>query len=496
MAQTIPFSEVVDVVPSVLSAGGDAVDLNGLVLSQSSYAPVGEILEFTDAQSVADYFGATSTEANAAAIYFKGVSIGTKLPGQIMFTRYPETATAGTLRSASLASMTLSQMQALSGTIDITVAGTLYSSSSINLSGASSFSAAASDIQGAFTAPPFTVAYDSTAEALVFTTSGTGSAQTITDATGTLSAALYLTSGTGAVLSQGADAAVPATFMNGIIAQNQNWATFTTTWEPQLTEKEAFAAWSNANEPRYLYVAYDSDIGAKTPNNTTTFGNYLQTTKSIGTLPIWGDITHAAFAMGWAASLDFTRLNGRSTLCFKMQSGLMPSITTSTDYNAVKSNGYNCYGAFGSNNPANNANWFTPGSVSGSWDWADTYVNQIWLNANLQLAMVTLLQQVGSIPYNTQGYGLVRAACMDPINAAANFGAIREGVSLSSAQKAEIQYALGFDASAAITAQGYYLQIQDAAASTRTLRQSPPMTLYYQDGESIQQLTLASIAIQ
>ena len=52
---TIPFSEVVQVVPSVLSAGGIAVDLNGLMLTQNSLAPYGTILEFSNAAGVNSY---------------------------------------------------------------------------------------------------------------------------------------------------------------------------------------------------------------------------------------------------------------------------------------------------------------------------------------------------------------------------------------------------------------------------------------------------------
>ena len=73
---TIPFSQVVNVVPSVLSAGGIAVDLNGLMLTQNAYAPAGTILQFASAANVATYFGSTSTAASLASIYFNGYSIG------------------------------------------------------------------------------------------------------------------------------------------------------------------------------------------------------------------------------------------------------------------------------------------------------------------------------------------------------------------------------------------------------------------------------------
>jgi hypothetical protein len=494
---TIPFSQVVQVVPSVLSANGIAVDLNGLVLTQNALAPYGTVLNFSDADGVQSYFGAGSDEATIASIYFNGYQNGTQLPGSLLMTRYPEVAISGWLRSGSMASVTLGQLQTFTGTLAITIAGVVQTSGTINLSAATSFSSAASIIQSGFTSPGFTVSYNSTQSAFVFTTIATGATQTVNfAATGTLATNLRLTQATGAIVSQGADIAAPATFMANILTQNQNWATFMTVWEASLTEKEAFAQWSNSASPRWLYVCQDSDPNALVANNTITFGNYLQVNQLIGTCPIYGNLTHAAFVCGFAASLNFNRLNGRATLDFKSQSGLVPSVTNSTQYTAVVSNGYNCYGAFGSNNPANNANWFTPGSVSGKWLWADTYLNQIWLNANLQLSMVNLLTQIGAVPYNSQGNGLIYSAALDPINSALNFGAIRAGINVSAAQAAEIQYALGFNAAPTIASQGFYLQISEATAQTRAARQSPPITLYYQDGEAVQQITMASIAIQ
>jgi hypothetical protein len=575
MGSTVPFSQVVKVIPSVLAAGGNALDLNCVMLTQNSALPYGAPVQFASQQVVANYFGSTSTEAQLATNYFKSYDNSTALPGALYFMRYPETAISAFLESASLASMTLTQLQALSGSLSVVVDGFTWSAASINLSSDASFSAAAATIQtalaattqtnssftgsisgttltvtatttgtiqvgqelsgtgvaagtvvtalgtgtggtgtytvnnsqtvasealtGAFIAP--TVTYSSTSSAFVISSAITGSASTIAYATGTLAASLSLTQATGAVLSQGAAPATPGAFMDSLVGQFQNWATFMTVWESTISEKEAFATWSNANAPRYLYVCQDSDPNALSTTSTTTFGDYLKTNQLIGTCPVWGPSTntnneYAAFICGFAASLDFTRLNGRATLCFKSQSGLPAAVTTLANYTAVTSHGYNVYTYFGSNNPANNQNWMTPGSVSGLWLWADTYLNQIWLNAGLQLSMVELLRSVGSIPYNSAGYALVRAAAAGPINAAINFGAIRSGITLSASQISQIQYLLGFDASATITKQGYYLQISPATATTRAARQSPPMTLLYQDGESIQAINLASIAIQ
>lgn len=571
MTGTIPFSWFANAIPGVLAAGGTAVDLNGVLLSQNPLVPYPTVLDYSGATGLNTAYGATSQDAILGGIYFKGFANCTALPGTLYVARYPESAIAAWLSSGSLAGVSLTTLQGYTGSLSVMIDGYTRTAASVNLSSATSYSAAATIIQTALNASPATestftgsiagdtltvttvasgtlsvgqtvagtnvtagtvitalgtgtgeagtyivnttqtvasesmtteptpvvVSFNSTNNALFITSGVTGAASSAAYATGTIAANLLLTQATGAVQSQGANAAAPASFMSNFILQNQNWACLMTVWESVMAEKEEFAQWSNAQNNRFLYVSQDSDINVGTvANSQETFGYYLSSNELTGTCPIYGNNTHAAFAMGCAAALNFTRLNGRTTLDGLTQSGLVPYVTDITTAGNVKSNGYNFFGAFGSNNPANNKNVMSPGLVSGEWDWWDTYLNAIWLNANLQLAMVTLMTSVGSLPYNATGYGLVQATALDPINAAINFGAIRQGVVLSAAQIAEVQYLLGFDASSAITQNGYYLQIAPAPATTRVARQSPPMTLLYQDGESIQQLNIASIVVQ
>ena len=51
------------------------------------------------------------------------------------------------------------------------------------------------------------------------------------------------------------------------------------------------------------------------------------------------------------------------------------------------------------------------------------------------------------------------------------------------------------DISSDLQSKGYYLQILPATAQVRGQRKSPPVKLWYMDGGSIQQITLASIAV-
>jgi hypothetical protein len=490
---TIPASAIVQVNPGVLAAAGSAIDLNGLILTESTSVPIGTVQAFASAADVGAFFGLTSDEYNAAVIYFAGPTNATKTPGSLLFAQYASVDVAAYLRSARLA-ITLDQLKALTGTLTITADGTPNTSSSINLSAATSFANAATIIAAAFTTPGFTVSYDTQLGAFVFTSDTIGASSTMTVASGTLAAGLSLTAATGAVTSQGAVAYTPGTAMDAVKAASQNWAAFTTTFEPDTAEKTAFSAWTSGQNDRFAYVGYDSDPNAKVSGNTTTWGYAVQQAAYDGSVPVFGDLTHAALVLSWAASIDFSRLNGRSTMAFQKQAGIVASVTSQSDADALIANGYNFFGSYATANQ--DFAFLYPGSISGQWKWADSYFNQIWLNAQLQLAMFTLLQSVGSIPYNAAGYALVDAACADPLNAAVNFGAIRTGVALSASQIAQIRNAVGSDVSGAINANGYYLQIVPGTAAQRADRASPSMILYYADGGAIQKLTLASIEVQ
>jgi len=324
---------------------------------------------------------------------------------------------------------------------------------------------------------------------------------TITFASGSGATSLKLTAATGAVLSQGAAAADPATFMDNIITVTQDWVSFMTTFEPTEDQKEAFALWTNNQANRYLYVMVDTNVANTGPSGpsqaagTIVAGNYsgvamIYEDPAVDT--VGGEL--AAFLMGAIASLDFTRTNGRATMAFRAQSGLQPQVFSASVANYLRGYGFNFYGDY---TTANNAFTFLyPGSVTGDFRWLDSYVNQIWLNNQLQLALMELLTNTPSIPYNVAGYSLIEAACLDPINAGVNFGAIRTGVTLSEQQKAQVNSAAGLLIDGTLSARGWYLQIKDATPQVRAARQSPPMTFWYMDGQSVQQITLASIEVQ
>lgn len=489
---TIPASQIVQVNPGVITGGGNALALNGVMLTNNAAVPIGTVQPFPTAASVSAFFGSTSNEAAYAAAYFAGRNNATVLPGNLFFYQYPSASVAAYLRGAG--SLTLTQVQALTGVLTLAVNGTPITSATINLSAATSFSNAATLIQAGFTTPPFTVTYDSVRGAFLFTTTLTGASATIGFCSGTLSAGLLLTQATGAVISQGAVAGVPATAMAQIASLTLNWAAFMTVFEPVTADKVAFAAWTNSQNNRFAYVAWSTNAAATVYPDTTTFMASVISNNYSGTIAVYLDPNHAAFVLGVTASLDFSRTNGRITYAFKYLSGLTPSVTDATTASNLQLNGYNFIGQYATANQG--FTFFYPGTISGPYAFIDEYIDQIYLNSQLQLALMSLLTGVNSIPYNAQGNALIHAACLDPINQALNFGSIVPGVTLSALQAAEVNNAAGLQIDGTLSTRGWYLQIGTATAQVRASRGSPPLSLWYMDGGSVQKITLASILVQ
>lgn len=494
MAQTIPVSQIATVNPSVVSAGGNPLSLNAIFVDQSLTVPVSSLLSFASNDDVIAYFGSGSTQAALGSNYFLGFDTSTRKPGTLFFGGYAVAARAAWLRGQSLAGTTLTQIQAVSGTLIVTVDGVVKTAAALNLSAASSFTNAATLITTALSLTAGAACtWDATSSRFVITSGTTGIASTMTQATGTTAVALGLSAG---VLSQGVAIDTPSVAMDRIKAQEQNWATYTTTWEPLLADKTLFAIWTSSQNNRYAYMAWDSDAGYATANNAAVFGTIVDTLNYEGVVVTYNTAAIAAFMCGYAGAIDWNATNGRATAAFKSQSGLATSVNSLALATTVLSNNASYYGLYQAPGQGNIYSIMYDGRMGGSkFGWVDTYLNQIYLNSQLQQSIFVGLTQVNSAPYTSQGETLVRAWCADPITQALNNGTIRIGVPLSASQIATITAQAGFDISTQLKTQGYYLQILPATAQIRAARQSPPVKLWYCDGGAIQQITLASIAV-
>jgi hypothetical protein len=574
---TIPANTLVDVIPSVISAGGDALDVIGLFLTTNTRVPIGSVLSFASAAAVSNFFGPTSKEAAQAAIYFAGFNGSTALPGSILFAQYNTAAVGAYLQGGNVSSVPLATLQGYGGLLQVTINGALQQAT-FNLSGATSFSNAASIIgsnlgiagpqaaaftgsisgntltvsgglspaaplavgdvisgsgvvantyvtgilnvaangtgtysvnssQTALSAPMTAlqpgVTYDSVSGAFIVVSNTVGANSTITYGSGALATSLLLTQLSGAVLSQGAAAATPAAFMNNVVSQTTNWATFKLMFDPDngsgFAQKMLFAQWKNTalGGNRFGYVAIDTDPVPPTETpDPSSFAAALAAVSDSGTCLIWEPAGSgeglSQFICGAAASINFQQTNGRITFAFKWQNGLAAAVTTQTAAQNLLANGYNFGGAYGAANQ--NFTWFQNGQCTGPFKWFDSYINQIWLNNAFQLALLALLQNSLSIPYNAAGNALIAAALAGPIQAGLNFGAFAPGT-ISAAEISAVNTQAGTNVAGVLQTQGWALQILPASASARNARSSPPCTFWYLDRGSVQQINLASVSV-
>lgn len=495
---TIPLNHIVSMQPGVIGAGGTPGLLSGVVLTSDPSIPPGFLFNAFQISDASGWFGPGAPETTAASYYFPGIVNGGQLPYTLIYAAYLTTATPAGSYGAQLTGLTLTTLQTYTGTLLVTIGGTLYTSSTITLTSATSFANAAALMQAGFTGtPPFTISYDTQRNRFTLLSTATGSAATSSDVSGTLAPLVGLQQASGAfIAATGAVADTPATAMARLTSLTTNFGTFTTATAQTISEREAFAAWNSGQNYQYAYAAWDTDAADITPDNPASFGAIVFNQPYQGTGPLYGDITTAASVMGYAASINYNVVNGRTTLAFR-QFNAAPNATATTlaTAAALESNNYTYFGAFA--NAANNWTIGYPGKLSGAFLWWDTYLNQVWLNRSLQLALFEALLAYNSLPYNQDGYTAIYRAGVDVIDAAVTNGVIRAGVTLSQSQQQQVNNAAGRVISDVLQTRGWYFLVGDPAnvAQTRGVRGSPQVTLWYCDGGSIQTLNVQSLAI-
>lgn len=491
---SIPLGKDFSITPGVVSPAGSALNANGLMLTDSALIPAGAPYSFYSASEVSSLLGATSDEYSAAVIYFNGYDNSSVTPGKLLMARLRTAAGAGSLLSASLKGVALSSLITLpAGTFTINVDGAEQTSSSVDLSGATSQSAIAALLQAAVTG--VTVSWNSTANRFLLISETTGADSNVSFASATdLTSGLGLTEATGAIVSAGFAASSAAETMDAIVDVNQDWIGFTEIPDINDATKIEFAAWSSSKNSRYFYVLHDSNANATAANSTSALvpASILSAGYS-SVFPLYGDQLIATTALAYAASLNFDQTGGRVTYKFREFSGVTPNVTSLAVAKALESNGYNYYGAYSQN--ATGGNYAANGSITGDFLWLDSFVGQAWMNASIIAAFYALFTNNQSYSYNAQGYASVQAAIIDVASAAKNFGAIQTGVTLDASQVRQITNVVGKDISSTLYSEGWYLHIPTQTGANRILRNLAGVVFYYVDGQMIQSIDMSSIAV-
>lgn len=489
----IPASQIVKINPRVIQASGTDLVLNGMFLTTNSLIPAGGVMGFSTADDVAEFFGSASEEYRVASVYFAGYKNSFKKPRQVFFGSRVNAAAAAWLRGAKYIG-TLAQLQAVTaGTLDLSINGTSIALTALDFSSATSLSGCATVLQTALAAKlaSTTCAFSSQTGAFQITSPTTGEASTITYAEeGTLATLLGLTQAKGATLSQGSDALDVADNMRSIRGVTENWATFTFLYSATDDEILDLSAWASAQGVEYLFVCWSTDANLKNQVDTTSIAYKLKEATAGATTLIFGDQVYAAFIMGTAASIDWDRTQGAITFAFKSLDGLVPTIDNATEATTLLGKKCNLYGTYATRN--DDFVFLYDSNMFGDYNFIDPFINAIWFNNALQVAIMNGLSMSPRVPYNEDGYTQIRSWCQDPINRARRNGVIDPGLNLSEAQKTELIREAGLDITSNLQTDGYYLQVIDGGPQVRTTRDTPSVSLWYSYAGSVQRVELAS----
>ena len=491
---SISASQIVSVIPRVINAGGTDLEITGLLLTENPLCIFPGAMNFSNANSVGAYFGLTSPEYEAAQSYFLGYDNSFTKPRKISFARWVNEAIAGSLIGGTAEDM--DSLKAITaGGFTISVDGSAKTVTALDLSAATTQSDVAQLVQSQLTGT--TVAYNSNLNAFIITSSTTGETSSIslaTDGEQNAATVLGLTAEAGATVSAGSAALEPSANMSSITNKTQNWVSFTTMTEPDADVIEELAEWTNNSNGEYLYCPYTTNVNDTNPNAGSNLPKTLANANYEGVLLTYGGLEYAILAMSIGACIDWDRNNGLVTWDFKAQTGLTPSVDDDTTANNCADMNVNFYGKWATRNDEF-IRYHEGAMIGGNFGFVDAYVGNLWLRNALQVSLMNGLGQVGRVPYTDEGYTIVRAWCMDPINRALNNGAIDPGVTLSESQRAQLINEIGQDVSNQILTDGYYLMVADPGAQARVDRDTPTLGLWYTYGGSVHRLELPVTAI-
>lgn len=384
------------------------------------------------------------------------------------------------------------------GNLSLAINGTTLNVNGMDFSGCTSFSDVAEVIQTklANLMPRTTCTYNPISKAFFISYPGTGADKTITPCKDTaLATVLRLTKATGAFAEQGRSGTpTPAETFDSLKGASENWALFTTVYEASADEALALSSWASAQGVEYLYICWSTDKRLKdldAGDDAESIAARLNAVNAGATGVVYGDLPYAAFVMSIPASIDWDREQGVVTAAFKTQENLSPLIDNATEADRLIAKHCNFYGAYAARNDS--FVWLYPGCMtSRDYRFLDPFWNMIWLASAIQTACMMGFKQTPRVPYNEDGYTLIRSWIQDPINRAKKSGIIDAGLTLGEAQKAQFLHETGMNdvALACLVNDGYFLIVRDGSVADRADRESPEVSLYITYAGSVQKLVV------
>lgn len=478
----------------------------GLGLTGSNFIPTTTpILQFKSLADVGDYFGTDTVEYASARKYFASCVTAINFPPYIYFGLISLNAIGAWLASGKIEdpSAKLIELQAVTaGVLSVIIDGSSYTTTGIDLSGATSLSDAASIIQTAVTtahapiASIFTFSYNGSRNTFYSYNDDTGVTSTIGyffSLTTNLATILQTTQATNAVLSQGRDAMTITEnleFLKGEFT-DQFSIYFVDNLLGTITNDQQLelAQWVSDQGDKFWAVIWSNEVALRSLTDTTSIW-YLINQAGINNCSIFDEVLYnnsdrVSAASGIFASVDLTQPNSAIALAWKQQDGLLPSVTNTSVASILDTKGINYYGKVAFTGSALTQDFFYPGAISGKWTFVDNLVGAVWIAYQCQFQTADLFLSVGQVPIDPDGQGQVRSGLNVAMEGSKANGIIVTGLTFDNTTSIEIKTTFGID-SIELTNNGYAILNTLPPAGLRKLRVSSPWYVLYTKGSAYQ----------
>lgn len=531
----ISINNIINVTTSVISGAIAQPQLITNFLTENVLVPAGDtnnVLSLTTLSAVGNYFGTTSDEYAVATNYFLGYDNSSKKPNQILFSRYVQSATSAYMFSQQITApaTVVASIKAL--TSPTFVANINGSAQTLTLAQSDFTSATGlTDIAGIIQTKLATELAGCTCSVIginqfkVQAPTTTPASTSITYCTGNVAVLMGLDVDSSPTLSQGTAGGDSAFNMTNILAQNSNWIALSyvtrltgdaigdgyavtldlTSWIASQVGTANYVGlwWEGGTQPlstssttNLSYMLVGAGYGAKL-NGQVTFNVPIQVDYN-GASTLNSVTTHelgrySAFVGGMGACIDYTLINAKINFAGKQQTGLAVNVSNNTDYTNLLLNGYNVYGQFASRTTTYNLT--ETGSVGGTFIWLDNVYDAVWLTAQVQDTLATLISQSKRLPYNDTGKQAINSVLTGVAQAGLNAGVIETGNTFTPIQVQSMIELVGIDISSLMTKNGYYIYIAPITADMRINRSELPVYFLYTNGGAINQVSVNQVFV-
>lgn len=471
-------------------------DLTPLTLTQNQLLPTGSFLDFTTLADVAEYFGEQSSEYAFAAKCFNWRSKTNGRVPKITFSKYSLSATPAELISTAVIP-TIAEFNAITdGAFGLSINGSNTRMENLDFSGATSIggednTAVTFIIESAIRLvnpdlPEFanaTLDYENGRMNLRSGVQGAGTIGYLTRPTaGTdISGMLGLSEASGAILSNGADAASITQSLAQLTDVSNSFGSFRFNEELNIQQILEAATWNSSLNVRYLYSI--PVVASDVANYTEQLGaleGYVLTLSN-------GDDYAEYMPMVIGGAVNYSQPNSAVNFMWQLFPNDTPTVTSTTDSNTYDALGINYLGQIQQAGAL--VSMYQRGVMRGA-QFKDIgiYWNEMWFKDACTTAFYNLFFNINSLPANSTGASKFRTILQPIIEDAKEAGVISPDKILTALQRAVIADLTG-DENAWIDVQtsGYTVTvtINQRTGSSGAIEYYIEYLLIYSKGDSI-----------